>query len=430
MIGTYTLAMLCEKYGIDVNKVIGKNNNILNYGEYNKIDYTLNYLINKLGIKPINVEKCPSILYKNVEQIKENVKFIKSQNIFFSNIETCLHVLSTESNELKNTYDYVLKNYGILAIEKITSILSVPVNIIKDVEKLDIKFINHTGNLSVAVGIKWGRTTLEEIQKMIQSPEYKEHPELFTSQTLTYATLEEIQKMLQSPEYQEHPELFTSETLAHATLEEIRKILQSPEYKEHPELFTSTTLAHATLEEIQKMLQSPEYQEHPELFTSETLAHATLEEIQKMLQSPEYQEHPELFTSTTLAHANLENIRELLKMDIWKDPKYKNLLTSSIVAKARQMIIKIPILLDIAKFYQIEEYLNTSFLLFSPSQNFALIKFLEENNMPLVVNNKLNPIFGKAPGLLKKKYNIDVKRLMTIYPFDDQLLKENEGKII
>ena len=343
MIGTYTLAMLCEKYGIDVNKVIGKNNNILNYGEYNKIDYTLNYLINKLGIKPINVEKCPSILYKNVEQIKENVKFIKSQNIFFSNIETCLHVLSTESNELKNTYDYVLKNYGILAIEKITSILSVPVNIIKDVEKLDIKFINHTGNLSVAVGIKWGRTTLEEIQKMIQSPEYKEHPELFTSQTLTYATLEEIQKMLQSPEYQEHPELFTS---------------------------------------------------------------------------------------TTLAHANLENIRELLKMDIWKDPKYKNLLTSSIVAKARQMIIKIPILLDIAKFYQIEEYLNTSFLLFSPSQNFALIKFLEENNMPLVVNNKLNPIFGKAPGLLKKKYNIDVKRLMTIYPFDDQLLKENEGKII
>ena len=172
------------------------------------------------------------------------------------------------------------------------------------------------------------------------------------------------------------------------------------------------------------------YQEHPELFTSQTLAHATLEEIQKMLQSPEYQEHPELFTSTTLAHANLENIRELLKMDIWKDPKYKNLLTSSIVAKARQMIIKIPILLDIAKFYQIEEYLNTSFLLFSPSQNFALIKFLEENNMPLVVNNKLNPIFGKAPGLLKKKYNIDVKRLMTIYPFDDQLLKENEGKII
>ena len=149
-----------------------------------------------------------------------------------------------------------------------------------------------------------------------------------------------------------------------------------------------------------------------------------------MLQSPEYQEHPELFTSTTLAHANLENIRELLKMDIWKDPKYKNLLTSSIVAKARQMIIKIPILLDIAKFYQIEEYLNTSFLLFSPSQNFALIKFLEENNMSLVVNNKLNPIFGKAPGLLKKKYNIDVKRLMTIYPFDDQLLKENEGKII
>lgn len=92
MIGTYTLTMLCEKYGVDTNKVVNKNNNILEYGEYNKIDYTLNYLINELGINPKNIEKCPSILYRNVEQIKENISFIKFENISFSNIETCLHV--------------------------------------------------------------------------------------------------------------------------------------------------------------------------------------------------------------------------------------------------------------------------------------------------------------------------------------------------
>ena len=40
------------------------------------------------------------------------------------------------------------------------------------------------------------RAKLEEIQKIIQSPEFKEHPELFTSQTLSRAKLEEIQGLL------------------------------------------------------------------------------------------------------------------------------------------------------------------------------------------------------------------------------------------
>lgn len=221
---------------------------------------------------------------------------------------------STDSNELQNTYNYVLKNYGILAIEKVTLILSVHVNIILAVESLDIKFVNRIGNLSVAVGVEWGSTNIEEIQKIIQSPEFKEHPEMFTSQTL--------------------------------------------------------------------------------------------------------------------AHAKLEEIQILLKMDIWKEPKYTNLLTSSIVAKSKQMITKIPILLEIANFYQIEGYINTSFLLFSPSQNYALIKYLEENNLPLVENNKLNRIFGKQPGFLKKKYNIDLKNLMMIYPFDEQVLSERKTRKI
>ena len=76
--------------------------------------------------------------------------------------------------------------------------------------------------------------------------------------------------------------IYATEALAHAKLDEIQKIIQSPEYKEHPELFTSATLAHAKLDEIQKIIQSPEYKEHPELFTSQTLAHAKLDEIQKI----------------------------------------------------------------------------------------------------------------------------------------------------
>ena len=504
MIREYNLEILCNKYNLSKDKIITKNNNILIYGEYVDIDNTLNYLINNLHIDSRNIEKCPSILYRNVNEIKDNILFLKSKNISFTNIETCLHVLSSEQSQLKSTYEYIENNYGYISMNKNTSVLSVPVSIIKEVEKFNLK--DKTWNISIAVAIEWGSTTieeiqkiiqskeyqehpelftsqtlahakleeiqkiiqskeyqehpemftsttlarakleeiqkiiqskeyqehpelftsetlahakLEEIQKIIQSKEYQEHPELFTSQTLAYAKLEEIQKIIQSKEYQEHPEMFTSTTLAHAKLEEIQKIIQSKEYQEHPEMFTSTTLARAKLEDIQKIIQSKEYQEHPELFTSETLAHAKLEEIQKIIQSKEYQEHPELFTSQTLAHAKLEEIQQLLNMDIWLDPKYKKILTSSVVAKSKIMISKLPILLDLAERYGLSEYLNTSFILFSPSQNYALIKYLEEKNMPLIVDEKLNPIFGKQPGVLRKKYGIDIKEYMIKYPIEE-----------
>ncbi len=474
MIGEYTLEMLCNKYNLSKDKLIKKNRNILDYGEYKEIDETLNYLINKLRIQPENIEKCPSILYRNVNQIVNNINFLKEQKINFSEIESCLHVLSTEYKQLIETYNYVESNYGLQAINKNTSILSCPIKIILSVENLNL---NRDFNLTICVSIGFGKTTLEEIQKIIQSKEYQEHPELFTSttlalatleeiqkiiqskeyqehselftsQTLAHATLEEIQKIIQSKEYQEHPELFTSQTLARATLEEIQKIIQSKEYQEHPELFTSTTLAHATLEEIQKIIQSKEYQEHPELFTSQTLAyakfeeiqkiiqskeyqehselftsttlaHAKLEEIQKIIQSKEYQEHPELFTSETLAHAKLEDVQKLLSMDCWNDERYRRLLTSSVVAKSKSMILKVPILFNLAEEYGLTDYLNTRFILVSPNQNYALIKYLEENNLKLIIDGKLNPVFGKAEGLLKKKYNIDIRKYMKKYPLEE-----------
>ena len=445
MIGEYTLEMLCNKYNLSNDKLIKKNRNILDYGEYKEIDETLNYLINKLRIQPENIEKCPSILYINVNQIVNNINFLKEQKINFSEIESCLHVLSTEYKQLIETYNYVESNYGLQAINKNTSILSCPIKIILSVENLNL---NRDFNLPISTSIYFGATTLEEIQKMLHSKEYEEHPELFTSTTLARITLEDIQKILHSKEYEDHPELFTSTTLAFATLEDIQKILHSKEYEEHPELFTSTTLAFATLEDIQKILHSKEYEGHPELFTSKVLAHAKIEDIQKLLHSKEYEEHPELFTSTTLAFATLEDIQKilhskeykahpelftsttlsfakiediqkLLSMDCWNDERYKKLLTSSVVARSKSMILRLPILFNLAEEYGLTDYLNTSFILVSPNQNYALIKYLEENNLKLIIDGKLNPVFGKAEGLLKKKYNIDIKTCMKKYPLEE-----------
>ena len=311
MIENYTLAMLCEKYGIDATKIVKKNNNVLDLGEYSRIDYVLDYLVNELKIDARNIEKCPSILYRNVFQIKKNVILLKSKEISFSDIETCLHVLTAEADELKNTYNYVLEKYGLSAIERITSVLSVPVSIIKDIESLNIGFENPSDNLVIAVGIEWGSTNVEEIVKIINSEEFKAHPELFTSQTLAYAKLEDIKKLLQ--------------------------------------------------------------------------------------------------------------------MDLWNNSKYANLLTSSIVAKSKQALKKMPILIKLAENYGFEECLNTKFLLHSPSQNYALIRYLKENDIPLTINGKLNSIFGYQPGVLKKKYNIDLNILMDRYPFNEQELYEKEG---
>ena len=394
MIGEYTLEILCNKYKVSKEKIVNKNNNILSHGEFNEIDKTLNYLINTLKVVPRNIEKCPSILYRNTSEIQKNIDFLKQKGVSFPNIESCLSVLSTDSNQLTQTYDYVLKNYGTDAINKNTSILSCPVNIIADVEKLGLR---KDYNLAISNSISFRFTSLEEVIKIINSDEYKKHPELFTSETLTHTKLEDIQKIINSDEYKAHPELFTSTTLAKAKLEDIQKIINSDEYKSHPELFTSTTLARTKLEDIQKIINSDEYKSHPELFTSQTLASAKLEDIQKLLNLPCFQ-----------------------------NEKYKRMLKSSIVANSKSMIKKIPILVEMAEHYKIDNYINTTFLLHSPSQNYALINYLAESSTPLVIREKLNPIFSYQPGVLRKKYGIDIKILMDKYPIPE---KNRGGKV-
>ena len=215
MIEKYTLKLLLEEYNIDSVKLIHKNNNILTYGEYQKIKATLDYLINDLKVDTKNIEKCPSILYRNPGEINSNINFLQKNGVKFQNIETCLHVLSTELQQLSSTYEYVKENYGIDVIDKVTSILAVSKNKIISIEKLNIPLKNKNDIISIAIG----RNGVKEIQEIINSAEFKEYPELFTSQVLARASLEEIQEIINSSEFKEHPELFTSTVLAHASLE-------------------------------------------------------------------------------------------------------------------------------------------------------------------------------------------------------------------
>ena len=425
MIEEYSLKLLCDKYGVSKENIVNKNNNILSEGEYEDIDKTLDYLISELKVSKTNIEKCPSILYRNVNAIKNNIDFLKQKDVSFSSIESCLHVLSSEPNDLKDTYDYVEENYGVESINKNTSVLSCDKDLVIAVEKLGL---DKKQNLTIAVNVEFGFTTLDEVKNLLNSEGYKLYPDLFTSTTLAHAKIEEIQKMIQSKEYKEHPELFTSTTLAYGKIKDIQEMINSKEFKEHPELFTSEVLAHAKIKGIQEMIRSEEFKEYPELFTSQTLSRAKIEDIQEIINSKEFKEHPELFTSQTISHAKIEDIQKLLEMPYWNDIRYKDLLTSSVAAKSKQMITKLPVLFKMAEYYKIDGYLNTSFLLFSPSQNFALINYLNDNNMPLIENDKLNMVFGKQPGFLKKKYGIDIKEQMLKYDFSKFSFNEDTKK--
>ncbi len=534
MIEKYKLEELLKKYNININ--VALNEQLLSRGEYQEIDDTLDYLINELHIDRKNIEKCPSVMYYSVDNIKKNAGFLKKSKVNFDKVEKCLHVLSTDNDELIKTYNYVLTNYGVDIINKTVSVLSIPTSRIIEIENLNIPCIKKKDIISISVGrneisdikdilqseefkthselftsqvlargnlkeIKdilaseefknhpelftstvLAYSNLKEIKGILQSEEFKAYPDLFTSQVLAYSNLKEIKDILQSEEFKAYPELFTSQVLAHGNLKEIKDIFQSEEFKNHPELFTSTVLAEGNLKEIKDILQSDEFKNHPELFTSTVLAQGNLKEIKDILQSDEFKNHPELFTSAVLshgnlkeikdilaseefknhpdlftstvlaqgnlkeiknilqseefknhrelftsevlAHGNLKDIRTLLALPYWQEEKYKKLLTSSIVAKSKQMIIKLPIQFKMAEEYGISDYLTTSFLLAAPSQNYAKINYLLDNNYPLVEDNKLNRIFSYQPGALKKKFGIDLKELMNKYPFDDY--KENE----
>ena len=159
MIEQTDLMKLFESYKIDYKKVM--TDKVLDKGEYFGIKHVLEYLVNELKIYPKNIEKCPSILYLNVNEVRKNYEFLKQEKINISDVETCLHVLSTDNKDLKETYYYVLENYGLMAINRTTSILSCNKDRIIDIEKYGL-------SKDVTISASISRRTIYEIEEIIK----------------------------------------------------------------------------------------------------------------------------------------------------------------------------------------------------------------------------------------------------------------------
>lgn len=163
MISENKLQEICDKYQINFEKLVKNNPNILSNGEENNIKYVLEFLKNELKISANNIEKCPSILYKAVDNIELNWQFLKKENITVSNIESCLHILSSEPVELKRTYEYIEKNYGLIYLNSNTSILRVKLERIHAIEQ-NFQELNQKQKLQAATS----RLDIDEIKKMIE----------------------------------------------------------------------------------------------------------------------------------------------------------------------------------------------------------------------------------------------------------------------
>lgn len=124
MIGSYELEKLLSEYGVDAKKVISKNDKILTYGECQEIKKLLEFLVRECGISPRNIEKCPSLLYQNATCVKQNYELLKRE-VLPEKINMALHILGTDSKELKETFDYVIENYGIDRLSKALSVLRI-----------------------------------------------------------------------------------------------------------------------------------------------------------------------------------------------------------------------------------------------------------------------------------------------------------------
>ena len=136
---------------------------ILEYGKYKEIDYILNYLINELHISPRSIEKCPSVLYRKVSAVKENYEFLRNKNLYNYNVETCLHILATNPDNLHDTYDYVARNFGLDVINKNTTILRVPKQRIEDMELYFGSYLNKQTLIGVCITTR----TIMDIAKII-----------------------------------------------------------------------------------------------------------------------------------------------------------------------------------------------------------------------------------------------------------------------
>ena len=124
------------------------------------------------------------------------------------------------------------------------------------------------------------------------------------------------------------------------------------------------------------------------------------------------EEQKELFMpllTSTIWSSNPDNVKAIINCKIWENSLYSHLLSKSIWNKS---INKIESVIETMEELKIERYITPSCLNLSPIQIKALYHYMQENNISVIISDKLNPLFNIAPSIMLKRYGINLKQLV------------------
>ena len=166
MIDSNDLILVLNDYGIDGEKLIKNNPNVLAYADKNNVIRILDFL-NEIGIKARNIEKCPSILYMKTDfEIKKVWDYLVNETELKKiDVDSCLHILNSNLDEVKKIYDYIVSKFGIDFLKKSLSVLAR--DSLNDV-KFIVKVFEDTGHIKELTAGILKQARVEDVFEIIK----------------------------------------------------------------------------------------------------------------------------------------------------------------------------------------------------------------------------------------------------------------------
>ena len=391
---------ICNRYGLDSKKLIKNNENVLEKADYSGICYVLDFLRDTLKVSQNNIEKCPSILYLKIEAIKENWKFLNEKKINTRDVETCLHILSTDPEQLNKTYEYVSdeNRYGKKYIEQRTSILSVPVERIQETEEKCSELTKE--NILSAANSRKDVDEIKKIEHVCKDNEIEVTGNVFLR---TAAEIKEIVEVCKENGIE------ATGTVFKRTVAEIKEIVEV--CKENG-IEATGTVFNRTAVEIKEIV---EVCKKNGIEATGTVFKRTAVEIKEIV---EVCKENGIEITGSIFSKNSKQLKE--NIEYIKQNYGEEYLTTLIVSKNLKHLQRtLPYLQSIGALETTKT--SASILLLTLEEIKERQVFIESIGEPIVKGNKFNPIFG----MIQKRYQKNVKE----YEEKKKLIGEIKGAI-
>jgi len=162
MISDELLDDLLNRYKLKITKK--RREYLKNNANYEELSKILSFLVDELNISVDIIKKYPSILYSTFENVKTNYLFLEEQDIYDFSIETYTSLLSTNSSELIETYEYILNKYGQDVVNHFPKVLGVN---LKRLVLIENSFSEELPKEAIVTAAR-SKLNLEEINEIIK----------------------------------------------------------------------------------------------------------------------------------------------------------------------------------------------------------------------------------------------------------------------